>query len=78
MDEFTADAFVNGDEPIPVVVLDHELSDEFEGDGQPERKRGRFKHMKDNLRKKTVESGSSMQDRLLEKYAIFLIYMIHC
>lgn len=82
MDEFTADAFVNRDEPIPVVVLDHEVSDEVESDGQTERKRDRFKKhttsMKENIRKKTVETGSSMQDRLLEKYAIPLIFIIHC
>lgn len=78
MDEFTADAFVNRDEPIPVVILDpaDDLSDEEYDDGtQPERKRDRLwrhaSNMKENIRKaqgKVTETGSSVQDRLLEKY----------
>lgn len=77
MDEFTVDAFVNRDEPIPVISFDpaEDLSDEEYNDGtQPERKRDRlWRHaanMKENVRKvqgKTAETGSSMQDRLLEK-----------
>ena len=78
MDEFTADAFVNRDEPIPVVVLDpaDDLSDEALGDPtQPERKRDQMRrhasNMKENVRKaqgKVSETGASMQNQLLEKY----------
>jgi hypothetical protein len=75
MDGFTVDAFVNRDEPIPAVVLDP--ADDVSADDSPserERKRDRLKqhgrNIKENLRKvhgKTAETGSSMQDRLLEK-----------
>ena len=78
MDEFTVDAFVNRDEPIPVGVLDpaDNLSDEVLDDPtQPERKRDRLRrhasNMKENVRKaqgKVSETGTSMQDRLLDKY----------
>ena len=77
MDEFTVDAFVNRDEPIPVATFDpgEGLSDEMCDDpAQPERKRDRLRrhtsNMKENVRKaqgKVAETGSSMQDRLLEK-----------
>jgi hypothetical protein len=75
MDEFTVDAFVDRDEPIPVVVLDP--ADDLSADDSPferERKRDRLKqhgrNIKENLRKvhgKAAETGSGMQDRLLEK-----------
>jgi hypothetical protein len=77
MDEFTVDAFVNRDEPIPVISFDQtdDLSDEAEVPATPERKRDKFlqhgKNLKDNFRNaqgKASETGSSMQDRLLEKY----------
>jgi hypothetical protein len=81
MDEFTLDAFVNRDEPIPVLSFDtpEDLSDQDNNNGThpetPERKRDRlWRHaanMKENVRKvqgKTAETGGSMQDRLLEKY----------
>lgn len=71
MDEFTVDAFANRDEGIPVVELDHDLSEEGESDGQLDRKRDRLKkhtsNMKENIRKKTTETGSTIQDRLLDK-----------
>ncbi len=76
MDEFTVDAFVNRDDPIPVISFDtnEDLSDEPEPATQ-ERKRGRLlqhgKNLKENFRNaqgKAAETGSSMQDRLLEKY----------
>jgi hypothetical protein len=77
MDEFTADAFVNRDEPIPLLVVEPaepaEPSD-FDTPSERERKRDRLKthgkSFKENLRKaqgKATETGSSMQDRLLEK-----------
>ena len=74
MDEFTVDAFVNRDEPIPVITFDptEDLSDD--DPAQPERKRDRLRrhasNMKENVRKaqgKVAETGTSMQDRLLEK-----------
>jgi len=78
MDEFTVDAFVNRDEPIPVVQLDHQddLSEEADGSSD-ERKRDRLKqhgrNIKENIKKvhdKAADRGSSMQDRLLEKYIL--------
>lgn len=77
MDEFTVDAFVNRDDPIPVISFDQtdDLSDEAEVPSTPERKRDKLlqhgKNLKDNFRNahgKASETGSSMQDRLLEKY----------
>ena len=80
MDEFTADAFVNRDEPVPIVNLEstEDLSEEEYDDTthvSPERKRDRLRrhaaNMKGNVRKvqgKSAETGSSIQDRLLEKY----------
>ncbi|KUJ17928.1 Pex24p-domain-containing protein [Mollisia scopiformis] len=77
MDEFTVDAFVNRDDPIPVISFDpqNDLSDEVEGDlSDSERKRDRLKrhgkNLKENMRKVTgqkSEPGTSMQDRILEK-----------
>ena len=81
MDEFTVDAFVNRDDPIPVISFDvnDDLSDDSE---QPPptpggRKRDKIlqhgKNLKDNLRNvqgKASETTFSMQDRLLEKYVL--------
>lgn len=77
MDEFTVDAFVNRDDPIPVISFDpqNELSDEAEGPAEDtERTRDRLmrhgKNLKENMRKVTgkgAEAGTSMQDRILEK-----------
>lgn len=79
MDDFSADAIVNRDEPIPVVNFERtvDLSEEEIDDAtRPERKRDRlWRHaagsMKENAAKiqgKSVEAGSRIQDRLLEKY----------
>ena len=83
MDEFTVDAFVNRDDPVPVISLDR--AGEFSGDeGEMEvdsndgKRRGLKKHLsksniKDKFRKangKSSESGTSIQDRLLEKYVV--------
>lgn len=73
MDEFTVDAFVNRDDPIPVISFDgdDDLSDERPQ--TPERRRDKFmqhgKNMRDNLKGTATETTSSMQDRLLEKQA---------
>lgn len=79
MDEFTANAFVNREEPIPVVTVNNEYSEDGESDGQADsnRKRDRLKkhtsNLKENIWKRTTESGSSVQDRLLEKFvSVFL------
>ncbi len=69
MDDFTVDAFVNRDEPIPVITFDSrdDLSDAADEPSDTERKRDRLrkhgKNMKDNVR----SAGTSMQDRILEK-----------
>jgi hypothetical protein len=77
MDEFTVDAFVNRDDPIPVISFDpgDALFDEAEQlPLGPERRRERLKqhgkNLKENLVKaqgKSSDTGSSIQDRLLEK-----------
>ena len=83
MDEFTADAFVNRDDPIPVIVFDgqDDLSNYADNDTPPasisegsmkEGKRQRLrKHLsRQNIKEKVSrahEAGSSMQDRMLEK-----------
>lgn len=74
MDDFTDDAFVNRDEPIPVVQLDaHDDASDSAEPSYGERKRDRFwqhgKNIKDNLSKAHEKAdGYSMQDRLLDKY----------
>lgn len=79
MDEFSADTFVNRDDPIPVISFDinEDLSDDAPPATPPQRKRDQLlqhgKNLKDNLRsaqERVSETGSSMQDRLLEKYAV--------
>lgn len=71
MDEFTYNAFANREDPVPVVALDHDISDEAEGEDYPERKRDQIKNkasnLKENFRKKGSDTGSSLQDRMLEK-----------
>ncbi len=73
MDEFTADAFVNRDEPIPVLSIpgNDPLS-------EPKGKRDRLKEalsnktskVKDKLQESTADTkdyGYSLQDRLFAK-----------
>lgn len=79
MDEFTVGAFVNRDEPIPVVEVDASapgsyadddapLHDEGDGPRAREGKRARLRAaLKGGLHGKSPEAGPSMQDRLLEK-----------
>jgi hypothetical protein len=77
MDEFTIDAFANRDEAIPLISFDVEddLSDEVEG-GSSEASRkqdilkGHGKNKKENIR----STGTSMQDRILEKWAMIPLY----
>lgn len=66
MDDIREETFVNRGDPIPVVPLDQDLSDDTDALHEPRR----FWNMKENARKaKTSESsaGSYVQDRLLEK-----------
>lgn len=72
MDDISADAFANRDAPIPVVAIG-DLSDGAGSDGQ-HHKKDRFRSygssMKEHVKKasgKTPDTGSSIQDRLLEK-----------
>ncbi|ESZ90095.1 hypothetical protein SBOR_9521 [Sclerotinia borealis F-4128] len=79
MYEYTADAFANRDDPIPVIRLDpsDDLDDDAEDTNEVPRKEGtreRLKRhksqLKDNFRKahgKASETSASVQDRLLEK-----------
>ncbi|KAH6724582.1 integral peroxisomal membrane peroxin-domain-containing protein [Leptodontidium sp. 2 PMI_412] len=76
MDEFTVDSFVNRDDPIPVISFDtpEDLSDEVDNVSDVDRRRDRFrkrgKDVKENMKKvqqRASETGSSIQDRLLEK-----------
>lgn len=73
MDEFTVNAFANRDEAIPLISFDAEddLSDEVEGDpSEPARKRDIFKGHGKNKKENIRSTGTSMQDRILEKWAI--------
>ena len=74
MDEFTADAFVNRDEPIPV----HAVPGNDPPSSEPRGKRDRLKEAlsnktakaKDKLQESTSsnkEHGYSLQDRLFTK-----------
>ena len=75
MDEFTADAFINRDEPIPVVKL--EASDDAYGSedgrgGHEQSKKDRIKKHTTSMRESIwlgghSEGRPSMQDRLMEK-----------
>lgn len=80
MDEFTADAFVNRDDPIPVIRFDYtdDLNDDVEEtigvskkEGARERLRRHKSELKENFKKahsKASETSATVQDRLLEKY----------
>jgi len=73
MEDFSADSFANRDEPLPVIAMDHDLSDEAGSDGQHHKKdrfRGYSSNVRESIKKasgKGSEAGSSIQDRLLEK-----------
>lgn len=80
MDEFTVDAFVNRDEPVPVLSFDDaakptENEEDVEADlksGKNKASQSRFsrQNIKDKVHRvtgKTTQAGPSIQDRLLEK-----------
>lgn len=76
MNEYTADAFVNRDDPIPVITFDRndEQSDENDSnaeDGQRHRLLSKTKFFKGKVqqsKEKASDGRRSMQDRLMEKY----------
>lgn len=74
MDENTADAFVNRDEPIPIIVLPGSDSPSSDPKGKRERLRDSLSGSKDKLKDKLHDVGSgskdygySLQDRLFAK-----------
>ena len=82
MDEYTADAFVNRDEPIPVITLSRDNVPPKDNrlpssDPESQRKRDKFKQnlsatkLKDRIHDAATgsknESGASLQDRLFTK-----------
>lgn len=76
MDEYTADAFVNRDEPVPLIAVsgDHDLSSASSDHEHSESKRERLKSklssskLKDNMHDVGKrENGASLQDRLFSK-----------
>ena len=87
MDEYSYQAMVNREDPIPVVALDgrqedqlsnDEVDDQFEAPAD-ERRRDRFwrqgKNLRDTFNKtkeKASERNASVQDRLLEKYVDYI------
>lgn len=68
MDDFSVDAFVNRDDPIPVISFGprDEISEE-ETAAEVERKRDALKRHGKNIKDNFISTGTSMQDRLLEK-----------
>ncbi len=85
MDEWTYEAFANRDDPIPVVSFDNtdDLSENVEtGEGKVEKGKnlakgifskssGKEKAQKD--RGKTEGHGTTMQDRLLERFVLAVL-----
>lgn len=78
MDEFTAEAFVNRDDSVPLLIVDSADTSDMDSISDRERKRDKLRKksqdLRDNLRKaqnKQSEGGISMQDRLLEKYNLY-------
>lgn len=74
MDEFTADAFVNRDEPIPVLAIPGSDSQSSEPKGKRDRLKealsNKTARAKDKLQDSTSsnkEYGYSLQDRLFTK-----------
>ena len=79
MDEYTADAFVNRDDPIPLLTVPTTLQSDSPSENESS-KRDKLKknlsasHLKDKLHDKAAskaagaDTSSSLQDRLLNKY----------
>lgn len=88
MDEYTADVFVNRDEPIPVLTVTDEdgsptaSASEYEVDKEGRRQRLRKKlsasRLKDKARQlgeEKAEGSPSLQDRLFNRYTPTHYYM---
>ena len=74
MDEYTADAFVNRDDPNPVFAISGSDNPSHEPKGKRERLKESFTSSKDKLKEKLHDTGSgskeygySLQDRLFAK-----------
>lgn len=74
MDEYTADAFVNRDEPIPVIALSGNDVPSSDPKGKRERLKESLSGSSSRLKEKLYEHGSgskeygySLQDRLFTK-----------
>lgn len=76
MDEYTADAFINREEPVPVIAVsgDPELSsvssDREHSESKRERLKGKLSNSRLGEKMQEVtkqESGASLQDRLFNK-----------
>ena len=76
MDEYTADAFVNREEPVPVIAVsvDPDLSgvssDKEHSESKRERLKGKLSNSRLGEKMQDVtkqDSGASLQDRLFNK-----------
>lgn len=72
MDEYTADAFANRDEAIPVLSTSMDGSASFREDKDEDTKKRTFRQLKESFsdeRGEKADNGSrlSLQDRLLAK-----------
>ena len=74
MDEYTADAFVNREEPIPVIAVSGSDSPSSDPKGKRDRLRDSLTGSKDKLKEKLHDTSSgskdygySLQDRLFAK-----------
>lgn len=74
MEEYTADAFVNREEPVPVIAVSGSDSPSSDPKGKRERLKESLGGSKDKLKEKLQDAGSgskdygySLQDRLFAK-----------
>lgn len=75
MDEYTADAFVNREDPIPVLAISGSDSPSSDPKGKRERLKESLSGSKDKLKEKLHDAagsgskdyGYSLQDRLFAK-----------
>ena len=75
MDEYTADAFVNREEPVPVIAISGSDSTSSDPKGKRERLKESLSGSKDKLKEKLLDTagsgskdyGYSLQDRLFAK-----------
>lgn len=75
MDEYTADALVNREEPIPIIAVSGSDSTSSDPKGKRERLKESFSGSKDKLKERLHDAagsgskdyGYSLQDRLFSK-----------